>query len=67
MPKLSYNAVVRSAEKDENAGFCVGCGTKHKGIEPDARKYTCRRCGLPKVYGSEELVLMMSSAFARGR
>ncbi len=39
-------------------GFCVACGTKAYGVEPDARKYECAECAKPKVYGIEELMLI---------
>ena len=43
---------------DNNEGFCLACGHTQEGVEPDARKYTCDSCGMPKVYGAEELALM---------
>ena len=39
-------------------GWCLKCGHEVDGVEPDARKYVCECCGLPKVYGIEELLLM---------
>lgn len=39
-------------------GYCLACGKPNSCVEPDARKYICQKCGKPKVYGSEELVLM---------
>jgi hypothetical protein len=39
-------------------GFCLACGESNDGVEPDARRYECQCCGLPKVYGIEELTLM---------
>jgi hypothetical protein len=41
-----------------NEGFCIACGSSQSGCEPDARRYECEACGLPKVYGLEELVMM---------
>lgn len=43
---------------DENAGFCLACGERAEGVEPDAAKYTCEACGAAKVYGAAELALM---------
>ena len=44
---------------DENGGgFCLGCKAEASGVEPDARKYVCEVCGLPKVYGASELLMM---------
>lgn len=39
-------------------GFCLACGEKACGVEPDACKYECPSCGKPKVYGADELMLM---------
>lgn len=39
-------------------GFCVACGSTQTGVEPDATKYTCEACKMPKVYGFEQLVSM---------
>jgi hypothetical protein len=38
--------------------FCLACGEVNDGIEPDASRYECQFCKLPKVYGAEELQLM---------
>lgn len=40
-------------------GFCLACGYKQDGCEPDARGYKCENCGEMKVYGAEECLLMM--------
>jgi hypothetical protein len=45
-------------EADDNSGYCLACGSEADGIEPDARKYQCDSCGMHKVYGSQELLLM---------
>ena len=59
MGKLSRKRVLQAVQNDETVGFCIGCGTEHEGIEPDAEKYQCRDgCGLNKVYGAEQIVLM---------
>lgn len=47
-----------SDEVEAGGGFCLACGADGQMAEPDARKYVCDRCGKPKVYGLEELVLM---------
>jgi Zn finger protein HypA/HybF involved in hydrogenase expression len=39
-------------------GYCLACGETQEGVEPDARRYKCESCGMDKVYGGEELVLM---------
>ena len=56
---LTFTQLLDVIEGDEDIGFCIACGAEHYGIEPDARKYTCEACDLPKVYGAEELVLML--------
>lgn len=43
---------------DGNTGRCLACGAEAHGVEPDAREYTCDRCGMAKVYGLHELLLM---------
>ena len=53
-PSVEYTMLLSEAYK----GFCLACGKAQSGVEPDARKYTCESCGVPKVYGAEELVLM---------
>ncbi|MBO0738359.1 MAG: hypothetical protein J2P48_17595 [Alphaproteobacteria bacterium] len=58
--KLTLARVMKAAERDDNSGFCIKCGAKAHGVEPDARRYRCESCGENKVYGAEELVLMMS-------
>jgi PHP family Zn ribbon phosphoesterase len=62
--KLNYKKIVAAANKAmkglASPGFCVKCGKEYNGIEPDARKYPCAKCGSASVYGAEELVLMLS-------
>lgn len=41
----------------EYAGFCIACGHKQHGVEPDAEAYRCESCGESKVYGAEDLAL----------
>lgn len=52
-------SIEECAEMEENGqGFCLACGEVVDGVEPDAAKYTCECCGMPKVYGAAELALM---------
>ena len=46
------------SDLEKNLGFCIACGTKHDHIEPDARKYSCKKCKENLVYGLEELMMM---------
>ena len=48
---------IESAAEDQ-CGFCLACGAKKSGCEPDARKYECEECGKKLVYGAEEIALM---------
>jgi predicted RNA-binding Zn-ribbon protein involved in translation (DUF1610 family) len=57
---VSFDAVMAAVEADDNLGFCIACGEEAYGVEPDARKYECESCGKKKVYGAEELLIMMA-------
>jgi predicted RNA-binding Zn-ribbon protein involved in translation (DUF1610 family) len=57
---VSFDAVMAAVEADDNLGFCIACGEEAYGVEPDARKYKCETCGKKKVYGAEELLIMMA-------
>lgn len=54
--KPSYSSLMSAAKS--SSGYCLACKAKVAGVEPDGRKYECPKCGKPKVYGAEELVLM---------
>lgn len=54
--KPSLELVMTMQENQE--GFCLNCAETVPGIQPDARRDVCPACGMPKVYGAEELVLM---------
>lgn len=58
--KVSLARVVKAVEADDNSGFCMACGAKAHGVEPDARNYKCESCGKPEVFGAEELLLYMA-------
>jgi hypothetical protein len=57
--KVSIAQVMDAVESGEDMGFCLACGAEAYGVEPDARKYECEDCGANKVYGAEELLLMV--------
>jgi hypothetical protein len=57
--KRIYAAVRRQMTTLDNPGFCLACGADADGCEPDARGYECEVCGKPKVYGAEEVLLMV--------
>lgn len=56
---INWQCVIEAVENDEQAGFCLACGSKQYGCEPDARRYVCENCGELEVYGAEELLLMI--------
>ena len=56
--KPCLETLMTEIEQDENTGYCLACGEQADNIEPDARKYKCESCNMPKVYGSQELLLM---------
>ena len=58
---LKLEQVVEAAEADTNTGFCMTCGTEHDGVEPDARKDQCDKCGANDVYGAEEILLILTA------
>jgi hypothetical protein len=39
-------------------GLCLACGEEAHCIEPDAVQYRCESCGLNKVYGVENALLL---------
>ena len=59
MAKVSIEQVMDAVEQDDNLGFCLACGEEAWGVEPDARRYPCEVCGEKKVYGAQEILLMV--------
>lgn len=61
--KISMDEVVEAAKEAliglENPGFCLACGERQEGCEPDARKYKCDNCGKREVYGAEEIIVTL--------
>lgn len=64
MPKkelpFTMEAVMEAVMRDDSTGFCLACGNEQDGCEPDARNYKCEECGLNKVFGAEEILLVYS-------
>lgn len=56
---IDSELLIEAVESGESVGFCLACGAENYGVEPDARKYECEDCGAAKVYGAEELLMMM--------
>jgi Zn finger protein HypA/HybF involved in hydrogenase expression len=57
MMKFNLEDILSAIKSADSLGFCLECGQEHDGIEPDARKYKCEKCGAMKVYGAEEVLL----------
>ena len=53
-------AVERQQTSLDNPSFCLECGAEADGCEPDARDIECEACGEHRVYGAEELLIMLS-------
>ena len=58
--RITVDRVIEAVEADHCIGFCVSCGAKNYGVEPDAREYLCEECGEPKVYGAEDLLIRLA-------
>jgi len=56
--KPSLKSLERVVNGDNSKGYCLACGKSQSGVEPDACKYVCEKCGASKVYGAEELIMM---------
>ena len=56
MAMINLDEVIDAAECLD--GFCISCGFRQGGCEPDASRYTCEDCGKPTVYGAEEIIMM---------
>lgn len=62
--KLPRVAAVMRAIKEEHTsdrfvgfGWCLHCGTKVTGVEPDAHEYHCDKCGQDEVHGAEDIFI----------
>lgn len=61
MVTIHMDDIIEAVESGEMYGFCIACGSLADGVEPDARRYECDQCGARKVYGAEELLMMMGA------
>ena len=57
---ISITDLIEAAE-DGTIGFCLACNQENYNVEPDARKYECEHCGEARVYGAEELLIMVGA------
>jgi hypothetical protein len=62
--KVSLDRVMDAVERQrfglDNPGFCLACGEESDCCEPDAMNYRCESCGKRKVFGAEEILMMMA-------
>lgn len=58
---VTFDRIEKAAKKSLGSlgslGFCIACGSDVEGVEPDAQRYECRRCGIRGVYGAEEILI----------
>lgn len=57
--RVTIDQIIEAAQAEDNIGFCIACGHEQFGCEPDARGYTCEECGKNKVFGAEELLIIL--------
>jgi len=57
--QVTMEQVIEAIEEDDNVGFCLACGETAYYVEPDARNYECECCGKNRVFGAEEILMMM--------
>ncbi len=57
--RISIDQVLEAVESGEYIGICIACGHEQEGVEPDARAYSCESCDARKVYGAEELLMLV--------
>lgn len=61
-PSITEDRVIEAIERQhtslDNPGFCLACGEDAEGCEPDAHNYECENCGVKKVFGAEEVLIM---------
>lgn len=60
---LSLETVLQAVEDShrslDNPGFCLACGNRQDGCEPDARNYECESCNSNMVFGAEEILMVI--------
>lgn len=57
-PQVSHHQMEQIMIGCDSVGWCLHCGDTVDGVEPDAKRYVCEVCNLPKVFGMEELMMM---------
>jgi len=56
--RIALDDILEAVSSFDYVGFCVECGERVEGVEPDGREYECPACGSPSVHGAEELLIM---------
>jgi len=56
---LDMQQVLDAAKRDDGTGFCWDCGNEQTGCEPDMVRGTCEACGAARVYGAEQICLLL--------
>jgi hypothetical protein len=63
-PSITDERVIEAVERShtslDNPGFCLACGADAYECEPDAECYKCEECGEHKVYGAEQILMMIA-------
>lgn len=63
-PSITNERVLEAAQRAmttlDDPGFCIACGEEAEGVDQDARNYECEHCGSHRVYGAEELLIMIA-------
>ncbi len=58
--KVDLERVIIVLDDDECVGFCIVCGTEAEGVEGDAQRQVCEKCGRHQVYGAEMILSLWS-------
>ena len=48
--------IIDAVSRDDGTGICKSCHHEQDCCEPDARNYTCEKCGKAEVFGAEEMM-----------
>jgi len=64
-PSITLERVLPLVEESmfgmSDIGICKDCGEEQGSCEPDARNHHCESCGMPAVFGIEELMLELTA------
>jgi len=54
---LTDEFIMEARFDENNPGFCLICGEKTIGIDPDAKNYKCESCGAEQVFDLRWLMM----------